>query len=169
MTDPAPIPSESAPKKLTRREIVTRLRGALEHADPGMLAALRRYQSGGRVPAAFYKLMNKALPEDALLTEEQEARWAPVVCAMAGAKGFLGDVRLGEALAKAGVAELRVLRLLEADAAQLPDLVGNVVHMLVQKGQVFDPYELANLLLAADDDRRPRSAIAHSYYRHADQ
>jgi hypothetical protein len=44
-----------------------------------------------------------------------------------------------------------------------------VVHQLVQKGQPFDPNDLVNLVLAREDDKAPRSAIARSFYRHADK
>jgi CRISPR-associated protein Cse2 (CRISPR_cse2) len=171
VTDPAPAPIEAEPKKPTRRDVVAKLAGVLEHADPGTLAALRRADPTSP-PAAFYRVAGAALDEHigegGPLRDRLESGWTVILSAMARAQGFLGTVPLGEALAKAGVAEMRVLRLMEAPAAQLPDLVRNVVHLLVQKGQRFDPNDLANLVLARDDDRGPRRNIARSYYRHAD-
>ncbi len=73
---------------------------------------------------------------------------------------------LGEALARAGVAEMRFRRLLEASAAQLPELVRNIVHQLAQKRQPFDPNDLADLVLAEDDDRDTRRRIARAFYRY---
>lgn len=171
MNQATTAPAEAAPRKPTRREMVGKLKSALDRADPGTLAALRRFRPDSLPPVAFYRLtvglLDEVLPAEGKLREDEEHRWAVVVSAMATAGDFLGGVPLGEALAKAGVAEMRVLRLLEADSAQLPDLVRNVVHQLVQKGQRFDPNDLANLVLARDEDSKaPRSAIARSFYRH---
>ncbi len=172
MTDSAPTPTETAPKRLTRRELVAKLRGVLAHAEPGTLAALRRADPASP-PPAFYRVAVAVLDEHLAhfadsgpRRDEIESRWTVVVSAMASAQGFLAAVPLGEALARAGVAEMRFLRLLEASAAQLPELVRNVVHQLVQKGQPFDPNDLADLVLAGDDDRDPRRKIARSFYRH---
>jgi len=169
VTDSKSAPIDAEPKKLTRRDVVSKLAGALRHADPGALAALRRAEAGSP-PAAFYRLAGAALDEHlgegGPLRERLEPAWTIIVSAMARAQGFLAPVPLGEALAKAGVAEMRFLRLLEAQPAQLPELVRNVVHQLVQKGQPFDPNDLANLVLARDDDRASHRSIARSYYRH---
>jgi CRISPR type I-E-associated protein CasB/Cse2 len=143
----------------------------LEAADPGTLAALRR-AAPTSPPAAFYRVsvsvLDDQLPEGGTRRDAAEARWVVVVSAMATAQGLLARCPLGEALAKAGVAELRVLRLLEANDAQLADLVRHVVHQLVQKGQPFDPADLADLVLTAGTDRgpEPRRRIARSFYRH---
>jgi CRISPR type I-E-associated protein CasB/Cse2 len=171
--DPASVSIPSEPTNAIRRELIARLRGALENADPGTLAALRRADPTSP-PAAFYRLAITVLDEhlthvasggprrDAL-----EARWAAIVSAMATARKFLEPpVPLGKALATAGVTEMRLLRLLEASSTQLPELLRNLVHLLVQKGQPFDPNDLANLVLARDDDRGPRRDIARSFYRH---
>ncbi len=172
MTEPDPTPADAAPKKPTRREGVARLRRALENADPGTLAALRRFGGDSLPPPAFYHLTVGILDEqleglaESKLRDEVDSQWAVLASAMASAQGFLGNVPLGEAMAKAGVAEMRVLRLLEANANQLPDLVRNIVHQLVQKGQPFDPNDLANLVLAREGDKSPRSTIARSFYRH---
>ena len=171
MNQPAPTPVEAAPKKPTRREAIAKLGRALASADPGTLAALRRAKPASP-PAVFYRLvvdvLDDILAEAGPFRDEVETRWALIASAMAAAQGFLAAVPLGEALAGAGVSEMRFLRLLEADSSQLPKLVGNVVHQLVQRGQPFDPNDLANLVLARDDDREPRRRIARSYYRHAD-
>lgn len=173
MTEPAPVAESAAPAKQTRRETVARLRHAIQHTDPGTVASLRRFNGDSVPPAAFYRLtvglLDEILPEAGPHREAAEQRWAVIAAAMASAQGFLSGVPLGEALAKAKVAEMRVLRLLEARAAQLPDLVRNVVHQLVQKGQSFDSNDLANLLLAPDDDRTVRGHIARLYYRHAEK
>ncbi len=174
MIDPLPAPVDAAPRRTPRRELIAKLSAALERAEPGTVAALRRADPTSP-PPAFYRLATAVLDEHLAqaaesgpLRDDLESRWTIIASAMASAQGFLAAVPLGEALAKAGVAEMRFLRLLEAQASQLPELVRNVVHQLVQKGQPFDPNDLADLVLARDDDRGPRRAIARSFYRHAD-
>jgi hypothetical protein len=109
-------------------------------------------------------LLDEHLPAAGPRRVEEEGRWAVVVAAMANAVDFMMKVPLGEALAKAGVAEMRVVRLLEARDAQLADLVRNIVHQLVQKAQPFDPNDIADLVLTDSDE--PRRWIARSFYRH---
>jgi CRISPR type I-E-associated protein CasB/Cse2 len=167
-----PAPPHAVPR---RHRAVAALGRALqpERADPGTLAALRRADPASP-PPAFYRVtvdvLDEHLPEAGPLRDALEIRWAVVVSAMANAQGLLARVPLGEALARAGVAEMRVLRLLEAQDTQLADLVRHVVHQLVQKGQPFDPDDLADLVLTGGTDRaqEPRRRIARSYYRHAD-
>jgi predicted HD phosphohydrolase len=82
--------------------------------------------------------------------------------------GLLGGPSFGEALARANVAELRVLRLLDAEPDQLADLLRHSVRQLVSHGQPFDPREIADLVT---DPRRAdgaRRTIARNFYRHLD-
>jgi len=150
---------------------VVALQRALEASDPGTLAALRRADPASP-PAAFYRIatsvLDEHLPESGPQRDALEARWSIVVSAMANAEGLLARVPLGEALAKAGVAEMRVLRLLEANEAQLADLVRHAVHQLVQKAQPFDANELADLVLTVGTERGrdPRRRVARTFYRH---
>jgi CRISPR system Cascade subunit CasB len=175
MTDPTTTESHSDPSSADkpgrserpRARLVAALRHVLENADAGTLAALRRADPSSP-PAAFYRvtvgLLDKHLPEDGPRRVQDEGRWAVVIAAMASALGLMRDVRLGEALARAGVAEMRVVRLLEARDAHLADLVRTVVHQLTQKAQAFDPNDLADLVLSDNDE--PRRWIARSFYRH---
>jgi len=102
-----PISGESG-----RRQAVARLRRVLERADPGTLAALRRIRSGGDPPAAFYRVTVDALegvvPEDGPGRDRADARWAIVASAMANALELLAPIPFGQALAEAGVSEMRV-------------------------------------------------------------
>ncbi len=154
-----------------RHYAVGALRHALSAADPGTLAALRR-GSADSPPAAFYRItatvLDDVLPEGGPRRDESEARWMVVVSAMARAQGLLGRVPLGEALARAAVAEARVLRLLEAHDGQLADLVRHVVHQLVQRAVSFDSGDLADLVLTDGTSfhQHPRRRIARAYYRH---
>lgn len=155
------------------------LRHELEEvADAGTLAALRR-MAPDAPPPAFFRLTSRAL--DDLLhragarREQLETRWATVVQAMAlavGRKGsfsLLAGPSLGAAVAKAQVAEMRVLRLLNAREEQMSDIVRGIVHQLVSHGQPFNVRQLAELVLF-DDERHEtaRRAIARDFYRHQD-
>lgn len=154
------------------RRAVEAFREKLKHTDPSTLAALRRAAGSDAPPPAFYRFAGgvleeiyERLPDQGDWRDDFDARWSIVVSAMANAKDFLGHLPLGQALAEANVAELRVLRLLEAEGAQLPNLVRTMVHQLVQRGQPFDPIHLAWLVLEPDNDE-PRRRIARDYYRY---
>ena len=168
-TDPAL--SQPKPTESKRHRAVAAVRHALEAADPGTLAKLRRFNAPAAPPVAFYRItvdiLDDYLPEAGARRDELEARWAVVVAAMACAQGLLRPVPLGEALFKAEVAENRVLRLLEAQDTQLAVVVRNVVHQLVQKAQPFDPNDLADLVLTDGTERRQESRrrIARSFFR----
>jgi CRISPR system Cascade subunit CasB len=161
--------AESFTSRQTRA--VVALQRAIETADPGTQASLRRADPASP-PAAFYRVTVRIL--DDILSGEGPSRdameraWVVIASAMARASGMLAPVPLGEAMAKAGVAEMRLLRLLEARGDQLADIVRNVVHQLTQKGQRFDPRDLANLVLTDGTEfaREPRRRIARNYYRH---
>jgi CRISPR type I-E-associated protein CasB/Cse2 len=165
-------PTEAPRAKPTRRNLVAALRHAVENADPGTLAALRRFKPGSSPPAAFYRVtvatLDEHLPEDGRYRDQLETRWAVIAAAIANAKDFLAAVPLGKALAEADVAELRVIRLLEAQGAQLADLVRMVVHQLVQKGQMFDLNDLADIVLSDGESyaRDSRRRVARDFYRH---
>ena len=162
----------------SRKSALEALRHALEQvADPGTLAALRRMDPACP-PPAFFRLMaaslDDILPPDGQARDLAETSWALVSQAMAMATGgrrgssLLGRVPFGQALAQAGVAEMRLLRLLNASGEQRHALVRGVVHQLVSAGQTFDPSQLADLVLARDDDaeERARRSIARQFYRH---
>lgn len=143
----------------------------LKHADPGTLATLRRAAGLASPPAVFYRLTVDILddyfdemPKAGEFRNNIESRLGVVLSAMAKAGDFLAPVSLGKALADADIAEMRVLRLLEADERQLPELVRGIVHQLVQKGQPFNPHDLADLVLSPESSE-PRRRIARDFYR----
>lgn len=155
-----------------RRGVIDALWQSLKHADAGALAALRRAADRDSPPAAFYRLTvgildkeYEKLPDSGEWRDSFETRLSVVASAMATAIGFLAPIPLGKALADANISEMRVLRLLEADESQLPQLVRGVVHQLVQKGQPFDPHDLAALVLNPDSPG-PRRNIARDFYRY---
>lgn len=162
-----------------RRRALLMLRGMLEHADPGVLARLRR-MAPEQPPAEFFRFsvaaLDDVLPQSGRWRHEQESRWAAIVKLMAialgtnpRAGGLLSDEPLGKALALAGVSEMRVLRLLDAGDAQLVEHSRHVVHQLVSKGRAFRIDDFADLLLSSGEiAENARREIASSYYRHQD-
>jgi len=149
-------------------------------ADAGLLARLRRLDAASPPPAFFrvsVDVLDDLLREKGHWREQDESRWAVVVQAIAIALGtsptsggLLGNVPFGQALALADVAEMRLLRLLDAEDAQLPDLMRHVIQQMVSKGQVFAITDLADLVLARSAQYREgaRRQIARSYYRQHD-
>jgi CRISPR system Cascade subunit CasB len=179
-TDPAlhAAPPRTAFERRTRA--VQRLRYSIEkESDPGTLAALRRMRPELPPPVFFRITIDKdgsgilddVLPRDPEARLEAESLWALVTQAMAMAvshgTSLLSRTSLGEALARADVAELRVLRLLNARGDQRFSVVRGIVHQLVARGERFNPEDLAHLLLSDEDGAEPtRRRIASSFYRH---
>ena len=185
-TAPAPVSpavieeAKGESRRAGRARRLIELRAALTHANAGTLARLRRTDPQSP-PLDFFRisvgLLDDSLPEKGERRDREESRWALLVSVMAVALGtspetggLLGDVPFGMALGQAGVAEMRVLRLLEADTDQLPALVRHVVHQLVSKAQSFNVNDLADLVLDNGTERaeRARRNIARNFYRHHD-
>lgn len=182
----APDPGSSIPsagddsRENARARALSALRHALQRADAGVLARLRRTDTSSPPPDFFrvsVDVLDELLPAKGERRDQEESRWAVIVQAMAsalgtspGTGGLLGGVPFGQALARAGIAEMRVLRLLEASDDQRPDLIRQVIHQLVSKGQPFSPTELADLVLDREPERaeRARRQIARNFYRHID-
>lgn len=168
------------PRTSRRRRALSALRFVLQRADAGVLARLRRADTRSPPPDFFrvsVEVLDEILPVQGPIRDEQESRWAVIVQAMAIALGtnpadggLLGGVPFGEALARADVAEMRMLRLLEAREEQLPDLVRQLVSQLVGKGQPFSANDVADLILDGNSERgeRARREIARNFYRHID-
>ena len=152
-------------------QTVRRLQRALDAADPGTVASLRRAQPNDP-PAAFFRLATTALddsfPKAGELRARAEERWVVVLAAMAQALPLLNATRLGDALALAEISEMRVLRLLQTHEAVLWNAVRTVVQQLVARGIGFDPTDVASLVF---DDGGPfeqdtRRDIARRFYRY---
>lgn len=153
-----------------RRRAVGALRQAIEHSDPGALAALRRLNPSSP-GTAFYRLTTTILddiePSAGPRRDEADRRWAVIARALAAGVGLFSGTRLGTALSLADVAELRVLRLLEARGPQLADVLFGVLHQLASRGQDFNPQDVAALVLSdgGPDEESARRAIARDFYR----
>jgi CRISPR system Cascade subunit CasB len=155
--------------------IVAPVEGAvakLRHMPPGDLSALRKMQPHDLHQPAFWKLstgvLQDAMPTDDRYRAERERQWA-VILAVAASGLHSPNVRLGTAMARAGVAEVRLTRLLRARDAQLPDAVRTLTHQIVSAGVAFDLADLAWLVLSEGqaDEERARQQIARDYYRAA--
>jgi CRISPR system Cascade subunit CasB len=130
---------------------------------PGDRAALRR---GGPPGFIFWKITQAF----GLSTqkEEGEQKAAVVLQALATLAGNHNRHKeLGEALALAGLSELRLGRLLKAQDAPLHDEVRAVARYLSVKAKDADLYQLAALVLIEQDEaaEQLRRRIARSYFR----
>lgn len=141
----------------------------IEALPKGDQSALRKLTPHTLDQPAFWKLststLANALAESGALRAAQEQRWAVVIAVAAGAF-HSPKLRLGTALAKANVAEMRVTRLLRARGEQLADAVRSTTHQLIAAAVPFDLADLAWLVLSEDrdDEDRARQQIARDYY-----
>lgn len=179
MTDitPAPTPHQQF------TSLVMRLTHLLDDSGDGALprgdiSALRR-EDCARSPT-FYKLAALALDDamrgSAHLRDEAERRWARVVHVLARTAGqhALGASSTGTALAEVELAEPRFLRLLRAEGEALDAAARAGLAPLVQRAIVFDPRDLAALVLSAphpagrfhhEDGESIRRRLARDFYR----
>lgn len=168
-TPEKPAPFRPAPKPL--QSTADALHRALGGMSTGDRASLRKMRPDDLHQPAFWKLstglLQASLPADSSpWRDEQERRWA-VVLAVAAAANHAPAMRLGAALARANVAEVRLTRLLRARGDQLPDAVRTLAHQLVTAAVPFDFADLAWLVLSEgrDDEERARQQIARDFYR----
>lgn len=137
----------------------------------GDVAALRKLSPEDPSCAAYWRLMSMnpgLLPQVGEGREDIERRWASVLQAMATLAGLHNlRIPLGRALAEAGVAEQRLLRLLRASGPSLADAVRITAHHLAQKAVSSNHLELAQLVLSdgGPNEDTVRRRIARSYYQ----
>lgn len=167
---PAEKPNVFRPAPATLAKSVDVMCARLAAMSTGDRAALRKLTPGALHHPAFWKLstgvLQSALPTDERARAFAEQRWA-VIVAVAAAATHSPSTRLGSALARADVAEVRLTRLLRARGEQLPDAVRTLAHQLVAAAAPFDLADLAWLVLSEDrgDEERARQQIARDYYR----
>ena len=196
MTDaaePTQVPADAAeaadsPSPFTRfASVVRALSRAVSDDQGGSLsrgdvAALRR-EDGARSPV-FYKLagllLHDVLPRGRSEEElsEAERRWARVVHLLARTAGqhVVRGPKFGAALAEAGLAEARFVRLLRAEGDAVDAAARAGIAPLVQRAASFDALDLAALILSAphprfrfyfEDDDQVRRRVARDFYRAA--
>jgi CRISPR system Cascade subunit CasB len=167
--DPSPT------EKITVASIVGRLAYALESSlSAGDVAELRRLRPKDVGSPAFWKIaalyLEPAgqLPKGGDARDEAERRWAAILQGLA-ALGPLHrhGIGLGGALAVAGFAELRFVRLLGGRGEGLLDLVRTTAQFLAAKGQSVDWTDAARLVLSGgrSNEETVRRRLARDYYR----
>lgn len=141
----------------------------------GEVAELRRLDIARGLDAAtpaFWRLVVSELEKNELVHpaagEQELTRWMAIVSCWAELAGLHRPRRpLGEALERAGVSELRLVRLLRAEGAALHDQLRKVAHQLRSAGEPVDFYDIAQLILSDEQDWREevRQGIARRFFR----
>ncbi len=152
---PDAAPAGPVPAEPKLHEVVYAIAAQLDpdRLGTGPLAMLRRLDPAGSLAEpALQRLLCQHVPDAWLGGEGGMRRWALLVHAMALAApdlhctyGIKG--RLGLALFEAGFREGRLVRLLEARAADLPVAIPRAVRFLVAKRRGFDSVMLARWVL----------------------
>lgn len=136
----------------------------------GDRAALRRIDPDTPVTPTLWKVLfdlNQDESPDWIGEVKWEQRWATLLMGMAHCAGLHDyDVPLGSALATAGWAETRFVRLLEADEETLPVLIRRMAQYLSSKQQPANWDDVRKLLFyqSGDTAEDVRLSIARSYY-----
>lgn len=152
------------------RELVYKLAGTLRRGGltAGDAAGLRRMDPRRLDAPGFWKLagmyLDDTLPGDAAARHRAETAWAAVAVALAHLGELQSaDVRLGWALASAGLSEQRFVRLLRADEERLLDELPQIARFLAAKNCRADLVGAALLLVGPrpEDERRH---LARDYY-----
>lgn len=166
--------TETDDESITPTQAVGRAAGML-HPEEGSLpngdrAALRRIDPDTPVTPTLWKVLfdlkqdeSKGMPQT-----KWEQRWATLLMGMAHCAGLHDyDVPLGQALAEAGWAEPRFVRLLEADDETLPVLLRRMAQYLASKQQPANWDDVRRLLFYQSGDTAEdiRLSIARPYYR----
>ncbi len=153
--------------------LVGRIAAELAEADTGTLAELHRLTPDDPGGPAFWRIVVTRLdpghlPPGGPGRDEALRRWAVILRATAQ----LADPRdpgthLGQALAEAGVSELRLNKLLRASGETLFDAIRSITHQLASKAQPANPIDLARLVLSdgRSDEQSVRQRIANDYYK----
>jgi CRISPR type I-E-associated protein CasB/Cse2 len=166
------MPPEIGSRTASRRDAVGIMAAKLAREDypPGDLAQLRRLDADRPDGRAFWQLVAAETPD--AFTDERLARSLAITLrGMAMMREQLREGRgrpLGRALADAGVAEQRVLRLLRVDAERLDEELRQLARLLASKGDkgAFDWSDALELVLSAGwaHEDAVRRRIARDYY-----
>jgi CRISPR system Cascade subunit CasB len=166
VTTPELVQTEDAASVASprRSELFGSLAAHIARAAPGERAALARLQPDALKPHQLAAL-SRALLAAGLDTEYWHAdswpRWALIAQGMALA-GHNGNQRLGTQLAKAGVAESRVTKLLTSRGDAFTQLLPRVVRLLASKGVEPNWRELGALILNQSSLDRQKQADAEA-------
>jgi CRISPR system Cascade subunit CasB len=176
-TDAALDSNISTDEPISPSEAVGRVAGML-HPEEGSLpngdrAALRRIDPDTPVTPTLWKVLFELKQDESpgwIPQTTWEQRWATLLMGMAHCAGLHDyDVPLGQALAEAGWAETRFVRLMEANDETLPVLLRRMAQYLASKQQPANWDHVRQLLFSREnpfeDPEEVRLKIARSYYR----
>ncbi|WP_263792895.1 type I-E CRISPR-associated protein Cse2/CasB [Salinibacter sp.] len=173
-TDSPPETDTSTDESTSPSQAVGRAAGML-HPETGRLpngdrAALRRIDLDTPVTPTLWKVLFDLEQDESrgMSQTKWEQRWATLLMGMAHCAGLHDyDVPLGQALAEAGWAETRFVRLMEADDETLPVLLRRMAQYLASKQQPANWDDVRRLLFYPSGDTAEdiRLRIARSYYR----
>lgn len=150
------------PAAADRPDPIGRLAGFVERAGIGERAALARLDPERMLPhqlAALSRGLIHAGLEPERWQPQTWGRWALIGHGMALA-GHDGRSRLGDQLARAGVAESRVTRLLTARGDAFTQLVPRLLRLLASKGVAPNWHELGALILRGETPEHQQEAEA---------
>lgn len=159
------------------RGLVKRFRS--DRTSPGDLAELRRLDprrgtvtTGG----AFWRIVVGDLERydllDGYADKSALRRWMAILQGLAMVYDLNGEaLRLGQAMARAGISEARLIRLLRASGDPLLAHVRPIAHQLRSQAQPVRWADMARLVLSDGRDHADtvRQHIASDYYRQASQ
>lgn len=144
-----------------------------EHFSTGSRAALRRMAPADLAEPALQRMLADYVP-DHWLENSGMADWGLIVHALALASpDRLTEARpLGAALQQAEYSESRLARLLQANRAQLNDLIPRACRFLAAKGEALHAADLAYFVraissLKPEQTAMARTKIARDFYRAA--
>lgn len=173
--------TDAAPEKKDEDEPISASQAvgraaAMLHPETGSLpngdrAALRRIDLDTPVTPTLWKVLFDLEQDEApdwIGQTKWEQRWSTLLMGMAHCAGLHDyDVPLGQALAEAGWAETRFVRLLEADEETLRVLLRRMAQYLASKQQSANWDDVRQLLFSHGSDFQEdvRLRIARPYYR----
>jgi CRISPR system Cascade subunit CasB len=157
-----------------RHNPIGRLAGFVDKAGIAERAALARLDPDALLPhqmAALAKGLIQAGLDPDQWQSQAWGRWALIAHGMALA-GHDGKGRLGEQMARAGVSESRVTKLLTSRGDAFVQIVPRLLRLLASKGVKPNWYELGRLILkeqaldseSQDDAETLRLRIAGAYF-----
>ena len=153
---------------------INRIAAALRHAGAaGDRASLRRLQPNDPSSPAYWRFLDAYVEDAGFLPAGGERRhdvevcWAAILAAIAQLAELHRPGRaLGDALAAADFAELRLVRLLRAREHALLENVRLTARFLAAKGEYVDCTDFARLVLSSGgrNEETVRRDIARAFY-----
>lgn len=160
----------------SRRDMIARAAFDLSlHLDPerigtGGMAELRRMEaSDGFLPATFWRLLFRAVPDEIRGSAPSHDRaWALLIHTMAliGPKPHATDARFGQALAETGYSEARFVRMLRTDDHTFEKDLRASATWLADYGKRIDCRGLARFILSKSQGFQQGFGLSPSHETH---